>query len=66
LYWKVGDSREENVCFMMALTKAKQQLVLQKNDSSLEYTISREDILARHFLNEEVRRDATVVAPLIV
>jgi hypothetical protein len=44
-YWQVGDSSEQNGCFKMALTKVKQQLVMQKNDSGLEYTINREDIV---------------------
>jgi hypothetical protein len=44
-YWQVGDSSEQNGCFKMALTRAKQQLVSQKNDSGLEYTINEEDIV---------------------
>jgi hypothetical protein len=44
-YWQVGDSSEQNCCFKMALTKAKQELVSKKNESGLEYTINREDIV---------------------
>jgi hypothetical protein len=29
-YWQVGDSSEQNGCFKMALTKAKQDLVTKK------------------------------------
>jgi hypothetical protein len=43
-YWQVGDSSEHNGCFKMAMSKAKQQLVLKKNDNGLEYTINKEDI----------------------
>jgi len=45
LYWQIGDSSEQNGCFKMALTKAKQELVSKKNESGLEYTINREDIV---------------------
>jgi hypothetical protein len=44
-YWQVGDSSEQNGCFKMPLTRAKQQMVSQKNDSGLEYTINKEDIV---------------------
>ena len=44
-YWQVGDSSEQNGCFKIALSKAKQQLVLKKNDNGLEYTINKEDIV---------------------
>jgi hypothetical protein len=30
LYWQVGESSEQNQCFKMALTKAKQYLVTKK------------------------------------
>ena len=29
-YWQVGDSTEQNGCFKMALSKAKQELVTKK------------------------------------
>jgi hypothetical protein len=44
-YWQVGDSTEQNGCFKMALTKAKQQLVQYKNDSELGFVIEKEDVV---------------------
>jgi len=44
-YWQVGDSSEQNGCFKMALTKAKQELVTKKNDAGLEFAINRTDIV---------------------
>jgi len=44
-YWQVGDSSEQNGCFKMALTKAKQELVTKKNDSGLEFAINKTDIV---------------------
>jgi len=38
-YWQVGDSSEQNGCFKMALTKAKQELVMKKNEAGLEFAI---------------------------
>jgi hypothetical protein len=37
--WQVGDSSEQNGCFKMALTKAKQELVMKKNEAGLEFAI---------------------------
>jgi len=44
-YWQVGDSSEQNGCFKMALTKAKQELVTKKNESGLDYTINKTDVV---------------------
>jgi hypothetical protein len=44
-YWQVGDSTEQNGCFKMALTKAKQQVVQYKNDSGLGFVIEKEDVV---------------------
>jgi len=44
-YWQVGDSSEQNGCFKMALTKAKQELVRKKNDAGLEFVIDKRDIV---------------------
>jgi hypothetical protein len=44
-YWQVGDSSEQNGCFKMALTKAKQELVTKKNDAGLEFSIDKRDIV---------------------
>jgi len=44
-YWQVGDSSEQNGCFKMALTWAKQELVTKKNDAGLEFAINRMDIV---------------------
>jgi len=44
-YWQVGDSTEQNDCFKMALTKAKQQLVQYKNDCGLDFVIEKEDVV---------------------
>ena len=44
-YWQVGDSTEQNGCFKMALTKAKQQLVQYKHDSGLDFAIEKEDVV---------------------
>ena len=44
-YWQVGDSSEQNGCFKMALTRAKQELVTKKNDAGLEFSINKTDIV---------------------
>jgi hypothetical protein len=44
-YWQVGDSSEQNGCFKMALTTAKQELVTKKNDAGLEFAINKADIV---------------------
>jgi hypothetical protein len=44
-YWQVGDSTEQNGCFKMALTKAKQSLVTAKNDSGLPFEINKTDVV---------------------
>jgi hypothetical protein len=44
-YWQVGDSSEQNGCFKMALTKEKQALVTKKNDSGLDYSINKTDVV---------------------
>jgi hypothetical protein len=44
-YWQVGDSSEQNGCFKMAFTRAKQELVSKKNDDGLEYAINKTDIV---------------------
>jgi hypothetical protein len=44
-YWQVGDSSEQNGCFKMALTTAKQELVTKKNDAGLEFAINKTDIV---------------------
>jgi len=44
-YWQVGDSSEQNGSFKMALTRAKQELVTEKNDSGLEFAINKTDIV---------------------
>jgi hypothetical protein len=44
-YWQVGDSSEQNGCFKMALTKAKQELIMKKNDAGLEFVIDKRDIV---------------------
>jgi hypothetical protein len=40
-YWQVGDSTEQNGCFKMALSKAKQELVTKKNDAGLSFEINK-------------------------
>ena len=44
-YWQVGDSTEQNGCFNMALTKAKQKLVTAKNDNGLPFEINKTDVV---------------------
>jgi hypothetical protein len=44
-YWQVGDSSEQNDCFKMALARAKQELVTQKNDAGLNLTIEKTDVV---------------------
>jgi len=44
LYWQVGDSSEQNGCFKMSLTRAKQELVT-KNDACLPFTIEKTDMV---------------------
>jgi len=44
-YWQVGDSTEQNGCFKMALSKAKQELVTKKNDAGLPFEINKTDIV---------------------
>jgi hypothetical protein len=44
-YWQVGDSSEQNGCFKMALTRAKQELVTKKNDAGLEFAIEKTDVV---------------------
>jgi hypothetical protein len=44
-YWQVGDSSEQNGCFIMALTKCKQALVTAKNDANLPYEINQTDVV---------------------
>jgi hypothetical protein len=44
-YWQVGDSTEQNGCFKMALTKAKQKLVTAKNDAGLPFEINKTDVV---------------------
>ena len=44
-YWQVGDSTEQNGCFKMALSKAKQALVTKKNDHGLEFAINKKDVV---------------------
>jgi hypothetical protein len=44
-YWQVGDSTEQNGCFKMALTKAKQSLVTEKNDAGLPFEINKTDVV---------------------
>jgi len=44
-YWQVGDSSEQNGCFKMALTRAKQELVTKKNDAGLPFAIDKTDIV---------------------
>jgi hypothetical protein len=43
-YWKVGDSSEQNGCFKMALTKAKQELVTKK-DNRLDFAVDKRDVV---------------------
>ncbi len=45
LYWQVRDSSEQNGCFKMAFARAKQELVLKKNDDGLEYAINKQTLL---------------------
>jgi len=66
-YWQVGDSSEQNGCFKMALTKAKQELVMKKNEAGLEFAINRNDIVGlvrkawnASFAREETNRKAVV------
>jgi hypothetical protein len=40
-YWQVGYSTEQNGCFKMALTKAKQKLATAKNDAGLPFEINK-------------------------
>jgi hypothetical protein len=40
-YWQVGGSSEQDGCFKMALTKAKQELVTRKNKNGLDYSINK-------------------------
>jgi hypothetical protein len=44
-YWQVGDSREQNGCFKMALAKAKREIVDKKENSGLVGTIEKTDIV---------------------
>jgi hypothetical protein len=44
-YWQVGDSTEQDGCFKMALTKAKQSLVSEKNDAGLPFEINKTDVV---------------------
>ncbi len=44
-YWQVGDSSEQNGCFKMALSRAKQDLVTKKNYAGLEFAIDKTDIV---------------------
>jgi hypothetical protein len=44
-YWQVGDSSEQNGCFKMSLTRAKQELVTRKNDAGLPFTIEKTDVV---------------------
>jgi len=44
-YWQVGDSSEQNGCFKMALTRAKQELVTKKNDAGLPFAIDKTDVV---------------------
>jgi hypothetical protein len=61
----VGDSTEQNGCFKIALTKAKQALVTEKNDNNLPYEINKTDVVklvkeawAVSFAHEETNRKA--------
>ena len=44
-YWQVGNSMEQNGCFKMALSKAKQKLVTAKNDNGLPFEINKTDVV---------------------
>jgi hypothetical protein len=44
-YWQVGDSTEQNGCFKMSMTKAKQELVQKKYDCGLNFEINKEDVV---------------------
>jgi hypothetical protein len=41
----VGNSTEQNGCFKMALSKAKQKLVTAKNDNGLPFEINKTDVV---------------------
>jgi hypothetical protein len=44
-YWQVDDSMEQNGCFKIALTKAKQQFEQYKHDNGLDIVIEKEDVV---------------------
>jgi hypothetical protein len=44
-YWQVGDSREQNGCFKMALTRYKRQLLKEKEIVGAEFAIEKEDVI---------------------
>jgi hypothetical protein len=44
LYWQVGDSSEQNICFKMALTKYKRDLLTRKELVGGEFAIEKEDV----------------------
>jgi hypothetical protein len=44
-YWQVGDSSEQNGCFKMSLSQAKQELDTKKNDAGLEFAIHKTDVV---------------------
>ena len=43
--WQVGDAAEQNVCWKMAITKFKRDLVLFKMRMGLPHTITKTDIV---------------------
>jgi len=42
-YLQIRDSSEQNGCFNMNLTRAKQELVMRKNNSGLPFNINKTD-----------------------
>jgi hypothetical protein len=42
---EIGDSSKQKGCFKMVLTKAKQELVMKKNDAGLEFTRNKTGLL---------------------
>jgi hypothetical protein len=44
-YWQVGNSTEQNVCFKMALTKHKRNLLHAKALVGQDFTLNKEDVI---------------------
>lgn len=44
-YWQVGDSTEQNGCFKMSLTRAKNNLLAKKETARLPFAVEKSDIV---------------------